>query len=742
MAKHSADKNNPKSQPQTWDEWLVEYVSPYRWEILGAVLLFFALSTMLALPGLGDAGFLTGVVRASRRLLGWGAYVIFLSIGVLGVQLMVHQLGIRRKFRPKTLIATELLIFIGLPITHILTGATLSDAEVGRAGGLLGFALSDPLISFFGRFLTYGFYGVCLVCVVAMLRDWNLDNGIRWLVQLSGRLRRWSENAAIDPDDDPIRTVHAPSVALPPNNRRVRYQANRLNEAERLITPTVLYRPAVLRPKPKVERIIELPPLDLLDEGTRRNIAASDIQLSTKIIEKTLHDFGLAGSVVDIRSGPSLTQFGIEPGYLRQYDANGELIKKQKVRVAQIANLRKDFALALAVPRLRIEAPVPGRGIVGIEVPNPQKTTVRLYGVLDSAEFAKLKKPLAVGLGEDVAGVPEAIDLAKMPHLLIAGTTGSGKSVCMKTLITSLIMNNTPEQLRLILIDPKRVEMIRFNGLPHLLGHAEVEGDRIIGVLRWVLAEMDRRYGVFAELNARNLQSYNLKVPKKMPHIVVFIDELADLMVQYSAETERTLCRLAQMARATGIHLVVATQRPSTDVITGLIKANFPARIAFAVASSMDSRVVIDSVGAEQLLGSGDMLFLSSDASMPKRVQGCFVDDDEIDRVVDYWQAAYPDMVAADPPWQTLLARMRVIEDTDDEIEKAIELVKKYDRISTSFIQRKLRVGFPRAARIMEKLHEMDLVADPKKGGKTRRTRVSEKDHDPLGDFIDSKQDS
>ena len=714
------------------------------------MLLLFALITVLALPGLGDAGMLTGVVRAARRLLGWGAYVLFLSVGVLGVQLMVRQLGIQRRIRPKSIIALELIVFIGLPITHLLTGATLSDAELGRAGGLLGFALSEPLLNFFGRFLTYGFYLSIVATIIALWRDWTLDDGIRWLIQLSGRLRRWSDSIAINPDDEPIRTISAPSHLsssassnLHPNSQR--HQARRgqqLSVAAQPPEPTVFYRPAVLRPKPKESRPTDLPPLDLLEEQERRAIAASDIQLSAKIIEKTLHDFGLVGSVVDIRSGPSLTQFGIEPGYLRQYDASGELIKNQKVRVAQIANLRKDFALALAVPRLRIEAPVPGRGIVGIEVPNPQKSIVRLSGVLDSAEFRKLKKPLAVGLGEDVAGVPQAINLAKMPHLLIAGTTGSGKSVCMKTLITSLIMNNTPDQLRLVMIDPKRVEMIRFNGLPHLLGEAEVEGERIIGVLRWVLAEMDRRYAAFAELNARNLESYNLKTPQKMPHIVVFIDELADLMVQYSAETERTLCRLAQMARATGIHLIVATQRPSTDVITGLIKANFPARIAFAVASSMDSRVVIDTIGADQLLGSGDMLFLSSDASTPKRIQGCFVDDEEIDRVVEFWQAQYPDMVDQPPPWQTLLARMRVIEDTDDEIERAIELVKKYERVSTSLIQRKLRVGFPRAARIMEKLYEMELVEDPKKGGKTRRTNVSSKDHDPLGDFIQSKRDS
>lgn len=725
---------------QTWDEWLIEHAGPHRWEIFGGMLVLFALVALLALPGLNDAGFLTGMVRAARQFMGWGAYVLFLSIGVIGVQLMVQKLDIQRKLRPKPMIAIQLIVFLSLPITHLLTGATLSDAELGRAGGLLGFMLSEPLVDFFGRFLTYSFYTIIFLFILTLLYEWTLDDGIRQLVQLSGRLRRWAEEISTDPDDDPVRTIvpttaSFQSATRPPGRRR----SQRRDAADEELDTTVFYRAAFLRPKPDKRTLLNLPPLKLLKQSKRRGMSASDIQLSQKIIEKTLYDFGLAGSVVDIRTGPTLTQFGIQPGYLPQYDASGELIRNQKVRVAQIANLQKDFALALAVKRLRIEAPVPGRGIVGIEVPNPQKSVVRLKEVLDSAEFRKRKEPLAVGLGEDVAGVPHVIDLAKMPHLLIAGTTGSGKSVCMKTLITSLIMNNSPEQLRLVMIDPKRVEMIRFNGLPHLYGHAEVEGERIIGVLRWILVEMDRRYATFAERNARNLQSYNAKVRRKMPHIVVLIDELADLMVQFSAETERTLCRLAQMARATGIHLIVATQRPSTDVITGLIKANFPARIAFAVASSTDSRVVLDATGAEQLLGSGDMLFLGSDASMPKRIQGCFVDDDEIDRIVKHWQAQHPGMVDAPPPWQSLLARLRVIEDTDDEIERAIELVKKYDRVSTSLIQRKLRVGFPRAARIMEKLYEMELVEDPKKGGKTRRTNVSEKDIDPLGDFIDNQ---
>src|SRR5690606_9790645 len=452
-------------------------------------------------------------------------------------------------------------------------------------------------------------------------------------------------------------------------------------------------------------------------------------------------DFGLRGDVTEIQRGPSVTQFGVTPGYLEGTGPDGEPMMK-KVRVSQIAALQKDFALALEVPRLRIEAPVPGRGTVGIEVPNATANTVRLRTILESPAFTRLKSPLTVALGQGVSGAPLAIDIARMPHLLIAGATGTGKSVCLNAFISCLVFNNTPEQLKIVMIDPKKVELIRFNGLPHLLGNVEVEHERITGVLRWLIVEMDRRYEAFAQIGAKNLQVYNEKIARRgdarpLPHIAVFIDELADLMALYGEEVERALCRLAQMARATGIHLVVATQRPSTDVITGLIKANFPARISFAVTSNTDSRVILDTAGAEQLLGSGDMLFLSPEASEPVRVQGVLVDDNEIDRIVAYWQKRYPGE-RPEAPWERLLARQGIIAETDDLLEEAIALAKKVDTISTSLIQRRLRVGYPRAARLMEALYELDLVEDPKEGGRTRRTFVGE-DDDPLDDLFEER---
>ena len=454
--------------------------------------------------------------------------------------------------------------------------------------------------------------------------------------------------------------------------------------------------------------------------------------------------------------------------------------KKQhwKVRVAQIATLKDDLALALSANTLRIEAPVPGQSYVGIEVPHRRTSIVGVRPVMEAEAFQKINKPLAVALGRDVSGGAVAADLGSMPHLLIAGTTGSGKSVCIVSLVTCLVMNNTPDDLRLVMIDPKMVELVRFNGLPHLLGKVETELTRILGVLRWTVREMDRRYKLFEAHGARNLDTYHAKIGKakdaeRLPRIVVFVDELADLMMQAPDETERMVVRLAQMARATGIHLVVATQRPSVDVITGLIKANFPARIAFAVVSGIDSRVILDTVGAESLMGKGDMLFQSSDTPAPQRLQGCFVTDKEVDRLVGWWKEqaeayedeAQPEFEPVQPgsggeaprspsapgtggapasplspaaggataPWDEMLAREQALEDKDQQIEQAIEIVKKYGTASASLLQRKMRIGYPRAARLMDELKQMGIIGREQQGGKTREVFIN-KDDDPIGE--------
>ena len=388
---------------------------------------------------------------------------------------------------------------------------------------------------------------------------------------------------------------------------------------------------------------------EILESGTDLDVNSASIRERVEVIEHTLESFGAPATVVEINQGPTITQFGVEPNYLVQRGG-----KRTKVKVGKIASLADDLALALAARSIRIQAPVPGKGYVGIEVPNSAKALVSLRDVMESAEYGRLKSPLRIGLGQNVAGQPIVADLAAMPHLLIAGTTGSGKSVCVNGLIACLLLQNTPDDLRLVMIDPKRVELTGYNGVPHLAAPVVVDMDRVIGTLQWALREMDSRYKLFSSAGARNITEYNKKTRRdqntvKLPYIVIIIDELADLMMLAPEDTERSVTRLAQMARATGIHMVIATQRPSVDVVTGLIKANFPARIAFAVASGTDSRVILDTTGAERLLGQGDMLFQSPDAAAAVRLQGCFVSDVELQRLISYWQTARRSQYIAAP---------------------------------------------------------------------------------------------
>jgi S-DNA-T family DNA segregation ATPase FtsK/SpoIIIE len=407
------------------------------------------------------------------------------------------------------------------------------------------------------------------------------------------------------------------------------------------------------------------------------------------------------------------------------------------VRVGKIAALADDLALALAAPRIRIQAPVPGRGYVGIEVPNEEMALVALREVVESEVFTRNRAPLRFALGKDVAGHPKATNLDSMPHLLIAGTTGSGKSVCVNAILSCLLLNNTPDDLRLILVDPKRVELTNYNGIPHLLAPVVVEIERVIGALQWMTREMDNRYHKFAEIGARNIADYNIRMAsqggKKLPYLLVVIDELADLMMISPDETERTITRLAQLARATGIHMIIATQRPSVDVVTGLIKANFPARIAFAVASNTDSRVILDQPGAERLLGRGDMLFQAPDAPAPVRLQGVFVSDIEITRLVDYWKqqagasspyaaaAGTPNLPAASLPQGLPLKQVPMFEDItalpgDPLLNDAIDTIRREGRASVSMLQRKMRIGYTRAARLVDTMEEKGIVGPPEPG--------------------------
>ena len=468
----------------------------------------------------------------------------------------------------------------------------------------------------------------------------------------------------------------------------------------------------------------KLPPIDILDKPKEVELNRDDINKRARLVEEALTSYGVEAKVVQINVGPTVTQFGVEPGWGRKYrkiidrgQERLEEVSKTRIRVDRITSLANDLALALAAPSIRIEAPVPGKSIVGIEVPNTTFGSVSLRSVIESAAFQKIRarSDLAIALGKGAGGEAVSADLGKMPHLLIAGATGSGKTVCLDSIICCLLLHNTPDDVRFIMVDPKRVELVVFNGLPHLAAPVVVDSDKAVKALRWLNYEMDNRYHQLAQAGARNIENYNKdRSPgDKLPYLVLIIDELADLMMTAFDEAEHTLCRLAQLARATGIHLIVATQRPSVDVVTGLIKANFPTRVSFAVTSQVDSRTILDSVGAEKLLGRGDMLYMPSEASKPKRLQGCLISDTEIERQVYFWgnqRDVKVNYVDFDEVAESVSLSQRIASAPDPLLEEAKRLAQEHKHISTSFLQRRLRVGYPRAARLMETLEQEGLV--------------------------------
>ncbi|MEX2158213.1 MAG: DNA translocase FtsK [Dehalococcoidia bacterium] len=496
----------------------------------------------------------------------------------------------------------------------------------------------------------------------------------------------------------------------------------------------------------------QLPPLEVLvdvmpQEGQADNAARA------RLIIDALASFGVDARVVQVNEGPTVTQFGLEPGWevktrqVQERDPTGrpilnkdgtpkthtEEVSRTRVRVNQITTLSNDLALALAAPSLRIESPVPGKPFVGLEVPNNNAALVTLRSVVESAQFKRvsLRSRLSLALGKSVSGEPIVADLAKMPHLLIAGSTGSGKSVCINAVIACLLMHASPEEVRFIMIDPKRVELTAFAKIPHLAFSSIItDVDQVVGTLQAVIHEMEARYRRFASLGVRNLEMYNKhpRCPTPLPYWVVVIDELADLMMAAPYEVERQICRLAQLARATGIHLIVATQRPSVDVVTGLIKANFPTRIAFAMSSQVDSRTILDTAGAEKLLGRGDMLYLPTDAAKPRRIQGVYVSDQEIEQLVDFWTQdrfqeidveVFDDLLEEARQQQEAVAE--AAESDDPMLQKAINLAHEHQRVSTSLLQRRLRIGYPRAARIMDELEAQGIVGPSEAAGQSRQ---------------------
>ncbi len=776
---------------------LPKSLPPYTDELLAFLFIGVGLLTFLTLisPQSGAIGSAwSGVLR---RLFGVGAFVITAVLMGAGALLLAPKVGVSMRPNGVQLAAGEATFVLLLALIHASVRASIggevgqveayAQAMEGRGGGLVGWAIQDLVYLLFGDVIT----GIVLIALLIVsvtftlgLRRSHVLGSLLWLQDWLERMAKGQgsgrpltsqglpPNTLPQTQETAAGAEEGPYITLPPIPGRPSIVTGERGAGAVVPRPpgmlvgsrAVLLRQSGGRPLTRIERLkakhedrleeIEyrfrltevadrkrtrkrsekLPPLELLEDIKFERPSDEEINISAKIIEETVADFDMTVRVVGVKAGPTVTQYAVQP-FAEITREDGQKVV-QRVRVTRISALAKDLALALAAPSVRIQAPVPGTNYIGIEVPNVRPGIVSLRPVMESEQFYKIKSPLAIALGREVDGTPYAADLAKMPHLLIGGTTGSGKSVCLRSIATCLVTNNRPDQLKLILIDPKMVELVRFNGLPHLLGRVEVQLDRIIGVLRWLTREMDRRYRLMEAVLARNIDVYNRgRHPKqRFPHIVVLIDELAELMTQFPDETEHLITRLAQMARATGIHLVVATQRPSTDVVTGLIKANFPARIAFAVASGVDSRVILDSVGAEDLIGRGDMLYQAPEAAAPVRIQGCFVSDREMERIVEFWRSHWPVNDEAEAPWERMLTRQVIIEETDEMLEEAIRLVQQEGEASASLIQRKLNVGYPRAGRIIDALYRLGVVGPEEAGGRTRKVLIKP-DEDPM-DYI------
>ncbi len=729
-------KSKPKTKPKT-----AANPSPERnLNLTGLMMAALGLLFGIILFSNRSTQLLADLYTLIRKGFGWGSY--FLPILLLGGGVLILLRKVERApiFTPEQTAGISLLYLAGLTTMQFFTfpldfQASKYIASNGIGGGFIGAYILEPLRS------TFGTAGTAIALFAWILISLSLALNIpvlelfQWLPGLLKAIKILYQKL-FPPREKaaPIRQAPAQRVTVP-DLKTPTPALPKVTEGKS-DTPSMFHDPIpnlnwVLPHVPDILNIgIDIEPNDEFDLH------------QASIIEETLDSFGSPGRVVEINRGPTITQFGVEPEFV---EVRGQ---KRRVRVSKITSLADDLALAMAARSIRMEAPVPGKGFIGMEVPNEEISLVALRDAIQSPNFQKKKSPLRFALGQDVSGASIAADLADMPHLLIAGTTGSGKSVCVNSLISCFLLHNTPEDLRMIMVDPKRVELSGYDGIPHLLAPVVVDLERVVGVLQWVSREMDQRYKKFSEANSRHIIDYNKKILKeggeKLPYLVVIIDELADLMMLAPAETEKAITRLAQLARATGIHLIISTQRPSTNVVTGLIKANFPARIAFATASGVDSRVILDQPGAETLLGRGDMLFQSPDAAAPVRLQGVYVSDTEIDKLVKYWRflgaqikgpiggtsaSGEPDakMPAIPLKQQEMWEDMQEETEFDSMWEEAVELVRAENRASISMLQRRLRIGYTRAARMIDTMAAEGIIGPAKDGPQARQVL----DHNP-----------
>ncbi|KAA3658665.1 MAG: DNA translocase FtsK [Chloroflexi bacterium] len=808
----------------------------------GGIVVFMAAILALSLLGPSQGQLTAGLTDITFTLFGWGGWIIPFIGFAIGLYMVFWGMDQPVELPTFRLVGAGLLFTIFESATSL--GVMLSEnglndvwtiAKAHQGGGYFGGLFTYALMNLVGTLGTVFTLVVVAIIGLILVSGLTRDDMSYYLHEFVEGIKNRPEREPAAPREVVIntprtrRSVTSPTDPVgtqPPLLPETDAEADPKQEPKR--DPEPKKRPSRRKKKqtpesPKAEPTIvspvylggngrskdhhwQLPTIpEMLEPGMDQDNSGTIIREQVEIIEHTLDSFGAPAKVVEINQGPTITQFGVEPSYIQM--RNG---KRTKVKVGKIAGLADDLTLALTAASIRIQAPVPGKGYVGIEVPNPAKALVSLRDVMETSEFSKAarKSPLAIGLGQDVAGQPIVANLDGMPHLLIAGTTGSGKSVCVNGIIACLLLQNTPDTLKLVMVDPKRVELTGYNGIPHLAAPVIVEIDKVIGTLQWALREMDNRYKQFAEVGARNIVDYNKKVRRHkkfdpIPYIVIIIDELADLMMLSPEDTERSVTRLAQLARATGMHMVIATQRPSVDVVTGLIKANFPARVAFAVASGTDSRVILDATGAERLLGQGDMLYQSPDAAAPVRSQGCYVSDEELAKLIAYWQRARRfNMVPAEeslqkreprkpapkpkaravppkpatppaepvdapvinmeasptseaktvvnakpvrkkatpepqpkqesptiepeqqPLWEALQAAENADDGppelNDDLLPEAIAMVRKLNKASTSLLQRRFRIGYTRAARIVDYMEEAGIIGPPTGTSKAR----------------------
>lgn len=723
-------------------------------EIYGIILIAISLIASISIY-INPLGYAGGAIKNFfMGMAGVGAYILPVVLFIIGFALITKQgrIKVKQRFTALCLLVYTILLTINVYYSFQNSKLGILDRLIksyesgyhSKGGGVISEIIDIPLIYIFGRVGTY-IVLVCLMLIFIILAtEVSLGEIINRIVNnIKTKRKEKKEKQELIKDEEkekPENAVIPPDISQEKNNmeenidnidKKIKIldfmkDSNAASEDNKEPAASSMDISSEISKNKNEKAHINYvtPPIDLLQENKAKSNVQDKKELLTnaKILEETLESFGVDAKVVQVSRGPAVTRYELHPS--------------PGVKVSRIVSLSDDIALNLAAPMVRIEAPIPGKAAVGIEVPNKEVVPVTLREVIESNEFAEFNSKLSFALGKDISGKCMVADIAGMPHLLIAGATGSGKSVCINTLITSLIYKSSPADVKMLMIDPKVVELSVYNGIPHLLIPVVTDPKKAATALIWAVNEMNQRYKLFADNNVRNIETYNKLMDTnspdlKLPKIVIIIDELADLMMAAPNEVEDSVCRLAQMARAAGMHLIIATQRPSVDVITGLIKANIPSRISFAVSSQVDSRTILDMSGAEKLLGRGDMLFMPIGENKPIRIQGAFISEKEVEKIVSFLKKSTDTNYDND-----ILDKIEnkedgkiQNEDVDELLPEAIKTAVDYGQVSASMLQRRLRVGFNRAARLVEQMEARGIVG-PQDGSKPRQVLISKEEYE------------